>query len=375
MHQTVQLDSLFVALAVVMFVLFAIAVLIIVDHKARIPGEVRRDWITITGVRRSHPVWSWMVSLVLWTIIATLLAATLYSFFGPGHHKEAVSTGPKILTRLDAERQAERIKHFHNLPKVDPTTQGKRPVCYYCHGDYPHAKKPMVRTLLNMHTQFIGCMTCHMNGSKIPENTVVLRWLNYSGIAVKGKPFGTDVDPTIGGLLDTDDYYSKIVAYRVEDGREQLVEITEDVPEAHEFLKLRGQLSSQDQESIKKAFHNVVNPIGRFCTRCHAQEKESYIPFRQLGFSDRRITTLTNLEIVGLVQKYKEFYIPTIFGQGISKEQQDVLIGQPVQLPEPTAEMKSDPRAWWRKTYDGAPQPNAAEDKSKQAPNAAAGKQ
>ncbi|MEW5944554.1 MAG: hypothetical protein AB1710_12025, partial [Pseudomonadota bacterium] len=195
---------------------------------------------------------------------------------------------------------------------------------------------------------------------KIPENTITLRWLNYSGIAVKGKPFGTDVDPSVGGLQETDDYYSKIVAYRQDNGREQLVEITEDAPEAHEFLKLRGQLSAQDQESIKKAFHSVVNPIGRFCTRCHAQEKESYIPFRQLGFSDKRITTLTNLEIVGLVQKYKEFYIPTIFGQGFSKEQQEVLVGQPVQLPEPTAEMKKDPRSWWRKTYETPAQEQGA---------------
>lgn len=366
MHQTVELDSLFVALAVVMFVLFAIAVLIIVDHKARIPGEVRRDFFTITGVRRSHPVWSWMVSFVLWTIIVALMAATLYSFFGPGHRKEAVVTGPKMLTKLEAERQAERIRHFHNLPKIDPTALGKRPVCYYCHGDYPHAKKPMIRTLLNMHTQFVGCLTCHTNSNKIPEDTMVLRWLNYSGIAVKGKPFGTEVDTAAGGLLETDDFYSKIVAYRVEDGKEHLIEIPEDAPEAQEFLKLRGQLSSQDQESVKKAFHNLVNPIGRFCTRCHAQEKESYIPFRRLGFSERRITTLTNLEIVGLVQKYKEFYIPTIFGQGISKEQQDVLVGQPVQLPEPSVEMKKDPRAWWRKTYETPGQDAGAQNAPQQ---------
>src|SRR4030042_1746135 len=100
MHQTVELDSTFVALAVVMFLLFAIAVLIIVDHKARIPGEIRRDLFSISGLRRNHP-------------------------------------------------------------RPPPLAREKGPFCYPCHSNFPHAKKPMVRTLLNMHTQFLGCMACH----------------------------------------------------------------------------------------------------------------------------------------------------------------------------------------------------------------------
>jgi hypothetical protein len=351
MHHTVELDSLFIALAVLMFIMFAIAVLIIIDHKARIHGGIRRDPFSISGIRRNHPIWAWMVSVVLWLIIGVLLASSVYSMVGT---RKKQPEGPKILAKLDVERQSERIKHFHNSPAVDPTSLGKKPVCYYCHGEYPHSKKPMVRTLLNMHTQFAGCMTCHADNSKIPESTITLRWLNYSGMEVKGKPFGTDVNAATGDLIETDDFYSKIVPYQVAGGKEHLLEITEDSPEAQEFLKLRGQLSAQDQGSVKKAFHNMVNPIGRFCTRCHAPEKESYIPFRALGFSEKRVTALTNLNIVGIVQKYKEFYIPTISGQGVSEEQQKVLLGQPAKLPEATDEMKRDPRAWWRKTYDTA---------------------
>lgn len=351
MHHTVELDSYFIALAVVMFLLVAIALLIIVDHKARIPGEIRRDLFSISGLRRNHPIWAWMVSFLLWIIIAVLLASSVYSMMGGGHEKEPEA--PKLLERLDIERQKEKIRHFHNLPKEDPLTLGKRPICYTCHSEYPHAKKPMIRTLLNMHTQFIGCMTCHTDDRKVSESTMTLRWLNYSGIEVKGKPYGVDIDPATGFLMETDDYYSKIVAYTNLNGREALLEITEDAPEAQEFIKLRGQLSDQDMGSIKKAFHSQVNPVGRFCTRCHTSENESYVPFRALGFSERRITALTNVNIVGIVQKYREFYIPTIFLDDANKARQGVLFGSKDKVQGPSAEeMKRDPRSWWRNSFD-----------------------
>lgn len=357
MHHTVELDSTFIALAVVMILLFAIAVLIIIDHKARIPGKMRGDLFSISGLRRNHPIWAWMVSSLLWTVIAVLLVASVYSMVGHAKKPEA----PKILAKLDIERQKERVRHFHNLPKVDPLALGKRPICYTCHSEFPHSKKPMLRTLLNMHTQFVGCMTCHADDRKVPENTLTLRWLNYSGIDVKGKPFGTDVDPATGSLFETDDFYSKIVPYTTMNGREALLEITEDAPEAQEFIKLRSQLTDQDMGSIKKAFHSQVNPIGRFCTRCHAAEKESFVPFRALGFSEKRINALTNLNIVGIVQKYKEFYIPTIFLDDANKARQGVLFGSSEKAPEPSAEeMRRDPRTWWRKSFDAVKPDDAA---------------
>ena len=170
---------------------------------------------------------------------------------------------------------------------------------------------------------------------------------------VSGPPFGTDIDPASGFLVKTDDYYSKIVAYSNANGKEQLLEITEDAPEAQEFIKLRSQLSDQDMGAIKKAFHSKVSPVGRFCTRCHTSEKESYIPFRALGFSDKRISAVTNLNIVGIVQKYKDFYLPKIFLDDSSKARKDTLFGQSKKAAEPSLdEMRSDPRAWWRNSFD-----------------------
>ncbi len=351
MHRFVEIESTFIALAVVLLILFAIAVLIIIDHKARIPGELRHDLFGISGRRLNHPVWSWMVSSLLWVIISVLLVASVYSVMS-GRKKEPEE--PKLLAKLDIIRQKEKIKHFHNTPKENILTVGKRPICYTCHSDFPHAKRPMIRTLLNMHTQYVGCMTCHTNDRKVPESAMTLRWLNYSGIKVKGKPFGTDVDPNGGYLQETDDYYSKIVAYTTVNGKETLLEITEDAPEAQEFIKLRSQLSDQDMGAIKKAFHSQVSAVGRFCTRCHAAEENSFLPFRALGFSDKRIAALTNVNIVGITEKYKEFYLPTIFLDDTNKSRKGTLFGSSRKSSEQpsTDEMKRDPRAWWRNSFD-----------------------
>ncbi len=351
MHNLVQIDEIFIALAVVLFVFFAIAVLAVIDQKAKTPGEFKRDAFSIAGIRQNHPIWAWLVSIFLWVIIVALAAGSVYRIAMA--KLEPPKEEKTLFETLDEDHLAETIKHFHNSPVKAPYSKGVQPICYSCHGEFPHSAKPMVRTLLNMHTQFVGCMTCHADAGKIPEDQLKLRWLNYSGVPVSGPPFGTDVDPKTGALVETDDFFSKIVPYRVmPNGEEVLLEITEKSEQAEEFLKVRNDLSLKQQGVVKKMFHNIVNPVGRFCTRCHASEDESYIPFRTLDFSEKRISSLTNLNIVGIVQKYKEFYIPTIFQDNTDEATRNTLVGRDVTVPEPRIDMKKDPRAWWRDAYD-----------------------
>ncbi len=355
MGETVELDAIFIALAVTLFVFFVMAVLVIIDHKSKIPGEETADLFSVSGIRRNHPVWAWMVSVFLWFIIGSLLVIVSYNMLSHLWTPEEPAER-SFLERVSHEGALERIRHFHNSPEEAVYSKGKQPVCFYCHGEFPHAKRPMVRTMLNMHTQFVGCMTCHVNHEKIPEEELTFRWLNYSGIKVSGPQYGIAYDEETGNLIETDDYFSKIVAYRKKpNGEEELLEITEDAPEAAEFINMRGQLTTQQQGSVKKMFHTIVNPIGRFCTRCHvAEEGEGFLPFRELGFSDARADSLTNLNIAGLVQKYKEFYMELVFLGKEDDETTRALVGDE----EPEIEemlddsMKDDPRGWWRQGTD-----------------------
>ncbi|MDH5444220.1 MAG: hypothetical protein OEY52_01615 [Gammaproteobacteria bacterium] len=311
MHGLDTTTTIFIVLTVIFFMLFGIAILVIVDHKAKIPDSFHSDPFSISGMRRDHPWIGFLTTLILGSIIFALLFELSVAFASKlGFFKEKEQ--PKLLQKLSEQRFTEKMRHFHNEPEQDLVNMGKKPVCFYCHGDYPHSKQRMVRTLLNMHTQFIGCMTCHNDAKKFNEEKLSFYWLNYSGITVSGPPYGTSIDQKTGYLVTTDNYYSKVVAYYSNKGKDELLEITEDSADAKEFIQVKDKLSERDRDSVKKAFHKTVMSKGRFCTRCHTSENKSYLPFRKLGFSEQRVSDLTNLNIVGIVQKYKKFYMPSL---------------------------------------------------------------
>lgn len=349
MHGTSNESVFFIVLTVLLFLALGIAMLVIIDHKAKIPGHLHSD--SISGLRRDHPGIAFLTTTILLAIIGSLIFELLVAL-GGGLPWLEEKEEPKLLQMLKEQRVTEKNRHFHNEPIEDLPNLGNKPVCFYCHGDFPHSKERMVRTLLNMHTQFVGCMTCHNDPRKIDEKSLEFEWLNYSGIAVEGPPFGTDVQADTGYLIETDDYYSKIVAYRTEGGERELLEIPETKQEVQEFLAIKEQLSDKDRESVKKAFHKIVSPKGRFCSRCHTKEDKSYLPFRKLGFSEKRISAVTNLNIIGIVQKYRKFYMPALFQKDIPLPKVESLLGTENKSEEEAEDKIEDPRAWWRRTFD-----------------------
>jgi hypothetical protein len=338
--------TIITVVAVLLFVIMLILLLVMVDHKSRIPGEERKDLVRITGMRRNHPIWSYLIGAIVLTIIGAVgfqLSASMLKHT-PLYSEDETS---RLLEKLAKERVQEQARHFHHSSTA-MATEGGKSVCYYCHGDFPHFEQRMVRTLLNMHTQFIGCMTCHVDPTKIDENNLELRWLNYSGIAVSGPKFGTDYDGESGFLVQTDDLYSKIVPYlQVPGDDEKLLEIRETDPVAIDFVNVQEQLQGQDRDLVKKSFHRNVSVKGRFCTKCHTDEQKSYIPFSELGFSDRRVSELTSLNIIGLVQKYKKFYMPELMSTDSVKVDVDTLMGPEMDMPKLDTQ-EDDPRGWWR---------------------------
>lgn len=344
MHSMGSVGTVLIVIAVLLFFFVGIALVVIIDHKARLPGGFTSDPFSIRGLRRDHPYIAFLTTLILVAIIVALIFELVVAILGQ-FQALAPPEPPKLLAQISEERASERARRFHNPPEQVLATMGEKNVCFFCHGDFPHSKEPLVRTLLNMHSQFMGCMTCHVDPEQIPGQELTFRWVNYSGIEVTGKPFGTDIDPDTGDLIRTDDYYSKIVPYR----GEELLEITPDVPEAKDFAEVHAQLSDADRELVKKRFHKLVADEGPFCDRCHTQETDSYLPFRQLGFADQRIDDLTNLNILGMIEKYEEFYLPALLRPGTATGETP---GAETDKPAAGTDMRKDPRAWWRETYD-----------------------
>ena len=349
MHETTLSSTVIITVAaVLLFVLFLILLLVVIDHKARIPGKLRRDIFHITGSRQDHPLWSYIVGGFLLTIISAIGFQLGASILKKTQVLDKDKGTSDLLAKLKENRDVELARHFHNST-TSMALEGEKSVCFYCHGDFPHFEEPMIRTLLNMHTQFVGCMTCHADPDTIDEKTMTLKWLNFSGIEVTGPHFGTAYDGDSGFLAPTDDLYSKIVAYTQENGTESLLEITERDPAAIDFVSIQEQLTGQDRDLVKKSFHTKVMAKGRFCTRCHTDEDKSFMPFRELGFSQRRIGELTSLNIIGLVQKYKRFYMPELGGR--SAETIESLMGPDITVPILEKD-PADKRSWWRADTD-----------------------
>ena len=131
-----------VVAAVLLFFLLGIAIMTVIDHKARIPGRFRTDPFSIKGIRRDQPGVAFLTGLILVGIIASLvgaLAVTLYESFKPEEITPSV-----LLSRIEQDRIDERRRHFHNSPETVLPEQGDKTACFFCHGDYPHSKEPMV---------------------------------------------------------------------------------------------------------------------------------------------------------------------------------------------------------------------------------------
>ncbi len=324
MHPAGTTSTVIIVAAVLLFFLVGVAMMVIMDHKARLPGGFTRDPFTIHGMRRDHPVIAFLTAVILLSIIVVLiieLAVTAASHLGMLRGGQAAAGG-----EASAAKPSQGLRRFHQTPGPALATGAKHNACFTCHGDFPHAKERMVSNLLNMHSQFTGCMTCHLDPKEVAESEVVLRWLNYSGIDVQGPPFGTDVNPATGLLVQTDDYYSRIVPYRKGASGELLLERLE----------------------MRRQYHRAVSFKGPACDRCHTDAEKSLIPYRALGFSEQRVRDLTSLNLVGLVDKYEKFYFPAMRGEAPPPPK-----GSDAKEEDSRSNMARDPEKWWEQTYGG----------------------
>ncbi len=311
MHEISDQVIVFIILAIVLFIFIGITVMIIIDHKVKIPGYFQYDPFSVSGLPPAYIIISFFILSGLLIIISSLLFVFVVTLIDDFSFSK--KTAPTILLDLKEQRATEKKRQFHNVHVIDTAKLEKKPVCFYCHGDFPHSKQRKTRVMLNMHTQFIGCLTCHNDPRKIRQDSLSFAWLNYSGIKVTGPHFGTETNSDNGLLIDTDDYYSKIVAYSKIDGENKLLEIPETNPKAQLFLALRNKLMVAERQSIKRTIHKNITRKARSCSRCHTSKNKSYLPFRQLGFSQQRVSEITGLKIISIVKKYSEVMVPNLF--------------------------------------------------------------
>ncbi|MCF6282174.1 MAG: hypothetical protein L3J28_08170 [Candidatus Polarisedimenticolaceae bacterium] len=218
--------------------------------------------------------------------------------------KEQGSTATTDLGYMVIEEQYVQ-GHFHHVGmKVESDDSN---LCLRCHGAVPHDKAKSIRAFLNMHAFYVACETCHIQPKEDAE-AWAFRWYDKAeGNIISNPPGLTSLDKSMYG-----NYGAKIApGFLKSDGNFRFLNGAKERAFVAKYLKEKDVLSSTQQSKMKKIIHRNINDKPLLCDGCHTADKEkAYLPFVQLGYPNRRMHDLTSTEVVGMIEKYQEFYMP-----------------------------------------------------------------
>ncbi|MBI4843239.1 MAG: hypothetical protein HY809_02800 [Nitrospirae bacterium] len=200
--------------------------------------------------------------------------------------------------------EEQRIEgHFHHIGfDIGPDN---RSYCIRCHGDMPHDKVRDLRAFLNMHAFFIACQTCHVKTEG--RGPRVYKWYDRKTGELVPSPVLTYRAGT---------YNAKII--QIENtgvGEPQRVDSQERIDFASEFKEREKELSEAQKSKAKKMIHEIVSKQPSICEDCH-QRESPLLPLHELGYPRDRIDSILSTEVVGMVKKYTEFYMPRMLHPG-----------------------------------------------------------
>ncbi len=193
--------------------------------------------------------------------------------------------------------------HFHHIDfEILPD---KRSYCNKCHGDMPHNKVKEVRSFWNMHAFFMACETCHIRfeDSAAPP---AYQWYD--------RQTGQIVDSPVA-RAKPGFYSAKIVPLERANGSLARVDSEERIAFANKFIKTGNTMSEFQKSKAIKLIHQVNSKKPYVCDDCHRKEKP-ILSLRDLGYPPERIAFLEGNEVVGMVDKYKTFFLPDFMKPG-----------------------------------------------------------
>jgi hypothetical protein len=193
--------------------------------------------------------------------------------------------------------------HFHHIDfDILPD---KRSYCNKCHGDMPHNKTKEVRAFWNMHAFFMACETCHIRFDD-PTAPPAYQWYDRQS--------GQIVDSPVPGAKPGF-YRAKIVPFERANGNLVRVDSEERITFASEFIKVGNTLSEFQKSRAIKLIHQLNNKKPYVCDDCHRKENP-VLSLRDLVYPQERIAFLESNEVVGMIDKYKTFFLPDFMKPG-----------------------------------------------------------
>jgi mono/diheme cytochrome c family protein len=193
---------------------------------------------------------------------------------------------------------SHKLYDFHETKRT--AIEDTQNLCVSCHGDVPHDKKKEVRAFLNMHAYFMACETCHIK----VENTMTTKFVWYEKTTGKQK----DKIDLSTYLKDTP---YKLMPLAADGGK--LYDNDQMVKYVDEFKSQVNNMAPSAKSAAMKVIHRPMTELKNAvnCENCHTPDRaKAYLPFEKIGYPERRANQLVGNEVVGMVNKYKEFYIP-----------------------------------------------------------------
>lgn len=254
---------------------------------------------------------------------------------------DAGTVDEKIIVRLLAEEGKKSVTdlgfkvidqpyiegRFHHIGFAIEQDNGS--ICVRCHGNVPHDNSKEIRSFLNMHAFYTACETCHVQPKKAGEKWR-FRWYDKKDGSVTTNPVDLveieDSFKVVNGKHEYPsygNYGAKIAPGVLNKGQFSFLSGDKERAFVQRYLSEFENLNSEQKSRMKQLIHQKVDKTFVECDECH-REKNAYIPFAELGYPPRRVEELTNTSVVGMIEKYKEFYIPKLLapGEGADKEEE-----------------------------------------------------
>jgi hypothetical protein len=251
-----------------------------------------------------HPFKRLLVDILMASIFISLLAFALWliwiTFFRETFDTGLVSTEEQTeLERIATGRAAGSTnEHFHNVDEAVLAGGDSASLCLKCHGNYPHSKAPDIRAFLNAHAYFAACEVCHIRPDK--EDLITYKWLdNKTGLEL-GKLQGK-----------AGNYGGMIVPIKVENGIGRRLDESTDKAFIEEYMELRATFNADQQAEAKVRIHKDISAKPMFCDECHSAK--GILNFKDLLYSPVVAERLETGEVAGMINKYADFYLPTMF--------------------------------------------------------------
>lgn len=189
----------------------------------------------------------------------------------------------------------------------DPTS------CRVCHPLYPHSADEHVRALLNMHTGFMYCETCHIKRDSF--GALTYDWKSSETVDFVGEYYGTRFYPQTVTNKHLDHYLARIIVLNSVNGEKRSRVNIWDADKAKQYQQEESGMSVAEKKKQLGYFHKDIakKEISVACEECHSDN--SILDFKELGFSDLKARELIDINLKGLVSKYKTFYLPQMLSR------------------------------------------------------------